>query len=843
MKSKSTLERLEPRIAPAAVLAPASFTYTDADGDLVSVHVTGTAGSIEFLDALGGDVAANGGDLAKIFITAPSADLAISFADTNAPTGAGLGDNVIKLGQIAGAGGARLPLIKGIFTAATGADVEYQLGGYTGVGFSPGGGLSILGPLVGDGLGATTDVSLKSLGKGASVRFEAVDVGSSLRIDGAIAGKLHVGSIDGDVALGALRGFAQIGHVEGTLTITKGLAGRLVLGDADLPETEEVSIIGNIAASGRLDAASDLVLHVGGAISGDVLTRGSLTADVGGGLNGATLLIGGTLQLDVAGPVAGSAMIAQQSVLAGTVLKQGMTGSSVIGGTGLNVEITGSVATSRFSGGTGDTSASISGRLVRSQFVGGGDATIDIGLGVSNSRILPDGRLTLDIGVPPQASLPGLGNATASFIGSRSTSAVVNIGGRTFESRFTAGTDLEITAGAQVDTTFVQAGNDLTVTAGRDVIGSRFAAGSDGNVAIGGRLSTSLFIIGNNFNATVGTLGVPVSGSAAGAAAIEMTRIETSDGSSEIEVVGRVQASIIESGQNATLRVADLTGIDPKDGSTTLLQPGAVRNDVWMVVAGDASVFSTGKGTAAPRVLAGHDAAVEVRHFTGAVSAGNDIVLRADTVALDPLKQPAVLPTSEPILGDSVTAVAKAGIRAGGDLTFVVTRGASAARIDVVGDVKDFRVGGAFAGKVTVAGNFAAGSTASAATVVGGSVSPSSFLYVGGDLGTGDTAPQLIFGQGFAGRIEVGGNVATDLMFAGDVRAMLVHGAIGGVPAGGAGDAVADIIVKGKLGSLTSATVFTRTSASGGTFANAAGTILGAIAADLGAPRIGPLLS
>jgi len=856
------VECLEHRIAPAAVMSPTTFTYTDADGDVVSVRVSGLTGGAEFLDANGNDVAANGGDIAKVVITGAGRDFAITFTDTNSATGAGVGDNVITLGAISGPNEARLPVIKGIFTNDSTPDVKYQLQRFTGTDFSSGGGLSIVGGLVGDGLGATTDLDLKSVGKTAKVYFRSVEAASTVRIDGKVAGTLQIETLEGDLTVARVPGLVKIENVEGGVTLTKSLAGRLVLGDPDplaAAATGEVTIQGSVLPTAQINATSDLVLNVTKDVMGSIITGGTLQADVGGKLKGAKLLVGNDLTLVVTGAVSGSAIVANHEILPGSAFQKGMTSSSVLGGTGLNLDITGSVATSRLSGGTANLVVAISGKLATSQLLGGGDADVTIGFGVDRSSIVPDGRLTLAIGAAPQAGTPGVGDVRASSIGSKSTSATVEVGGKVVASKFTAGTDLELTIGSSLEASTSSASNDLTLEVGTNVLSSHFAVGSDATMTVGGRISASALLVSNNLTATVGVAGLPVVTGKEIISGINRTRIETSDGSSDVTVIGPVTATVIESGQSAALHVDDLTGLDPRTNNVKILKVGNVGADVVIVAGADATVTSAGTGRVAARLASGRDVMIDVAAiFAGAISAANDVTIIAGTVRpfVPPLPTtgssttststpPITIPGTTPGGIDGtvlLSSLAKNGMRAGGDLTLLVVDAVTAPRIDVAGNVKDFQVGGNFSGKLTVGGDFSAGGTTAAVTVIGGAVARSSFIQIGGDLGPAGSAPEFIFAKGFAGRIEVAGSLLTDLTFDGAVSRIAIVGKVGSVPAGGTGDAVADIVVRGKLGALTSATLFERSSPNGGTFVTADGTIVGALQADGGAPIVTPTM-
>ncbi len=824
-KRHAGIESLESRIAPAAIATPTTFSYTDGDGDVVQVQVTGKAGTVEFLDSLGGDVHALGvGDLAKIIITKPSADFAISFADTNSPTGVNLGDNIIDLGSILGAANTRVPVIKGIFTADSTPSVAYKLGGYLGTDFAPGGGLGIVGQVVGDPVSAATDVDLLSLGKGTAISFGGVDAGATVQIAGKVLGNLSIPVLDGDLSLGMVTGRIQIGHIGGTLTVQSDFGGKLILGDPDallVGATEDVTIKGSVLGTAVIQATQELALHVTKDLGGSVITGGNLVADIGGAVKAARIVAGDNLKLEVTGAVADSSIVAQHLVQSGTIFKKTMINSSIVGGTGLNLDVTGSVAKSRFSGGTGNLNVAISGKVAGSQFLAGGDADVSTGFSVDSSSILPDGRLTLTIGAPPQGVVPGVGDVTKSIIGSKSTSATVNIGGKVAGSQFTAGTDLDLTIGKSLAGSSVQAANDLEINVSTNVMGTRIAVGSDADVTIGGQLAASTLIVSNNLDAKIGPIGQTIGKGGNVSAGIIKSRIETSDGSMVVAAVGPVSGSVLDSGQHVTLSLEDLIGKDPKTGIFKVLKAGSMGSDVTVNAPGDLSVTTTGIGKVAPKITAGNNAVINVAGaFGGSLNVANDLNFRAKSVAL----------------------AAKSSVKIGGDLTFAVTGDVKAPSIDVAGNVKDFSIGGALDGGINIAGNFVAGTTTAAATVIGGAVGLSTFLHIGGDLGSDSAAPKYVFGKGFGGRLEVGGDVLTDLTFEGDVGRIAIDGCIGRATMGAPGAAVADIIVKGKLASLNSASLFHRTTGNGGNFVDGAGVICGALQADGGAPAVGPFL-
>src|SRR5207244_4456093 len=95
------------------------------------------------------------------------------------------------------------------------------------------------------------------------------------------------------------------------------------------------------------------------------------------------------------------------------------------------------------------------------------------------------------------------------------------------------------------------------------------------------------------------------------------------------------------------------------------------------VAARDVSAMTTGVGKAAPKIVAGRNVTVDVAGlFAGAISAANDVAFKAGSVALAATGGTATVTAAlTPLVpggGASVNIVAKPGLRAGGDLKFVV---------------------------------------------------------------------------------------------------------------------------------------------------------------------------
>ncbi len=826
------LEILESRIAPAAIQAPGNFTYTDGNGDLVKVTITGHGGTAQFLDGVGADLTTSlTGDIAKVIIDQPGPDFAITFTDLNVQGG---GDNVISLGTITGPNGARVAPIKGIFTSSSSPGVDYELTRYLGTSFSSGGGLQLLGHVVGDGVTATSDVDILSLGSHASLLLDSVDAGATVHLGGKSSGILKIHDLSGDLSVGSLGGLTQIEHIAGTATVRGDITGALILGSSDpsAGTNEEVTIQGSVRTSASIQSVQNVALHVAKNFTGTTFIGGDLNLDVAGNLVGANIKAGGDITLGVTGLATNSAVIAGQQIHSGSFVKNNVFGSNFLGGTGTSLDITGTVTESRISSGTSDLGLTVSGSLKRSQLVAGGDAEVTIGFSVIQSSIDSDGRLDLTIGQLPLGPTAGVGDVKNSTIGSKSTSATVSIGGKVLASQFTTATDMDLQIGSSLGTSELTAGNDLTLSTGTTVLSTNIATGSDADVTIGGKLASSTLLVSNNLNATIGKSGAPVVLKKVPSEGLIQTRIETSDGSSDISVIGAVRQASITSGQSASLTASDLIGLDPKTSHQILLDPGLIAGSVKISAANDVSIESDGAGNVSPQIAAGQDVTVDTNgRFSGAVNAGRNLDFHSASLLL-----PAVLPVVPG--SQSVDISVLPGLRAGGDLSFHIDGNVSAAVIQAGGNVTDFSVGGDLNAKLRVGGNFVAGTTSATAVVVGGAVSPSTFLYIGGNVGDNQSSPELKFAHGFAGELKIEGDLLVDLTFGGGVKKITVGGKIGPAALNGP---VVDVTIGGALGSFVTTSIFNSVTSKTGNFVDAGATVIGVLTAQGGIGSVGPV--
>jgi hypothetical protein len=848
----STVEILEARIAPAIITAPAVFTYTDADGDDVKVKVGGT-GTVEFLDAAQMDVSLvpGGANIATIVIRNPGKDFALTFADTNPATG----DNVIELGRIAGDGGARLPVIKGIFTIDSATSVTYNLGGYTGTDFVKRGGLDILGGLTQSAVdGSSLDLLTLKSGRTVSLR-DGIAVGASAAVAGDVAGRfLAGGSVAGTVALGSLSGAARFAEVSGGVTIDGDLSGRLsVTGGVGVVPSGLIEVNGSLTPTARVNAGA-LNLDVAKNASGFLEVVQDLTLSVGKNLNGALVLAGANTLVNVGASVIESGVFVQGAIAAGSTIGKNVVDSEIASGTGLMLAIgpttmppAGSVIRSRIAGGSGDATISVANAVTDSEITGGSAVMLDVGGNVTGADISPDGNLTVTVG----------GDLSRSQVGSKSMSLDATIAGSVVRSKLLTADSLTVSVGRGLSLSEIGAGTAINATVTGNVVDSKLTAGSTLSATASGNVVHSKLLVGGQIDFSVdgkvtksrltaestialttggnvvrshlisgSTADVSIGGSlrkssllAANAVVAEITGdvadsrifsvdvgVAVTDGA-ELSIGGALTGTIIDSGQGVTIGSAALIGDDVIIHSA---------RDVNLTVGGlvGARISAAGNVT----ISAGGS-------FAGSINAGQSVQL-----ALGDPGNPTAPPHGIMTPGE---------IRAGGNLSLHTTGKVKAGFIEVGGSVVDFGVGGKFNAPLHVAGNFFVGSnSAMSATIIAGKVTASTLIEIDGNLGGPvDSAAKLVFASEFLGRLAVGGRLLVDLDFGGSVSTL---GFAGGIGPATAGDGIAQIVVNGQLNRLTSGSLFKRTNANGGDFVDSAGTITGTLAASGGALVVEP---
>jgi hypothetical protein len=778
------IEILESRIAPAAHAVGTNFDYTDANGDVVTVRITGAAGSANFLTG-GNDVDTTNGDIDLIQIEGPSADFQISFSDK----ALGDGDNIITLGEIESIGGGRVGRIRGITTTPTSYGATYNLEGYLGTTFSPGGGISLQGSLV----NGADDLDLDILDIAADTSIRLRDgIAAGAVLDGfALRGSLFVGGdMAGEVNITSLFGRATFNQVSGVIDVAGSLVGKLTADSiaGQLHITTDLWRTGQLIVDGAAEVLIDRDLL------GTINTGGSLTIDVGRNVFGATVNSGSSIDLTAQGGVRSSRLFAQDTLdasVGGSVISSTLIGNSscnittdigsiigctISGGTNsVNLDIAGSIINSRVSC-ENTIDATVGGSVINSTMIGASSLLLTVGGNIVNSR-LSGGTDTVDIDV------------TGSIINSAITSdSEINltVGGSVINSNITSGTSLSLTVTGNIlrsHLVSLTSSIDLDVTG--SVIASTFIAPSDGfSGTIGGNVVGSRFVGGSN------TIDLSIGGRV-----ISSDFISTSS-DINLTVNGGVISSLIDSGEDVNLEIADNSLINSR-----LVARSGIVIDVGNVLGG--SIFS---GNSADLTVDGA--------FSSTVHTAGDLTLDAQSI------------------GGGSRLFASGDLRL--DVATTVGTPRSGAIIRIGSSVPHFHVGGNLNAQVSVGENFAPDNN----DIVGGTVTAGSVFSVGGDL-AGGAGTSLVFGGAFLGRLEVGGSLLNDVTFQGRTNILMFGGGIG---AALAGDNIADIIVNGALGRLSSASLFDRTIATtAGNFLDGTGATTGTLSATGGAPVVFPL--
>jgi hypothetical protein len=785
----STLEVLESRIAPATISAPGAFTYTDGDGDVVKVSVSGLFTSVDFLNDLGQDVAVSGGDVASVVVTKAGKNFAITVAAADV-----VGAGVVTLGNITGVAGERLPLIKGIYTVPSANNfASYELDGFRGTGFSVDGGLSVFGKLTGSaGNGAGLDIT--GIPKGTTVSIsQGIAVGATATVGERVYGKLNIGgSIEGSLIVGSVFGQLLVADVPGSVVIQKDMRGVISTGQVD----GVLEVQGFVAVYGRINSSADLNLKIAGALRGSVQVVGDLALDVGADVLIAEVLVGANLTLDVGGSVIKSRLNAQEQLFSNTGIRNDIVQSSIVGGTGIDLSVGRMVKGSRLSSGLDDMDITIGGNLAGSELLSGDDMVLTLAGSASASRILPDGQLLANV----------QRDVVKTLIGSQSSSAVVNLGGRMMASQLIAGSDATLTATGGVSGLDAIIGANAILNVGGDATKAKYSVGGELEVHVVGNLSNSILLPAN-------TLSVVVDKNLQG------STLASFDNSTFVTVGGTMKGARIDSGESVEVTALIVGAGTQLRAAANVTVHATTKVEGFMIASGDVAVTTTGI-------------------FAASVSAGQDVSVTADSVAISGTaggliggaRGVAELPSG---LGISNFR----GLRVGGDFALDVAKNFKAPNVIVGGDVTGFHVGGDFSGVLTIAGDFVPGQTTESTTVIGGTAAKKAVIDIGGSVGSSTSSPKLIFGGAFLGRMNVGGKLLTDLEFGGNVNRLAFDGGVGPALLG---DNIVDIIVTGSLASLTGTSLFQRTDAMSGKFVDGEGTVTGLLATTVAAVSVTP---
>jgi fibronectin-binding autotransporter adhesin len=542
-------EILEDRIAPATITNPLSIgetttaTFTDADGDIVTVRIDGKAGSVSFFDA-GGNAVDDGEDIASVEITGASSDFTLTYSvDAVSATGA------VQMGNI-----TSNKIIRGIFSVPDSAVTSsFNLGSFKGINFSAGGGLSV-DNIVGD----AADVGLELTGglhKDATLTIRNnvdadLNFGDSLKdvIDGTVivggtgtmgsdltfAGKVGTNfswvqdnSFNGAVTFnGAFNGTIDIdGDTDGAWNFEKGVGSQAQLHSDDwndvnvtghfagIISSESSAVImdvsGDLKSTARIQSSQGYTLAIGGNVlpgataasdSGATFTvggnmmgtfmagSGDFVGTIAGNVKGATIVGSSDVSITVAGDVVNSTIEADNNLFLD--VDGGITNSDIsTGHEVVTLTVDGSIKNSRFSG---ETTGTIGGSITDSQFRASGfdDVTLTVGGGVTRTLIDADSEIVLNV----------TGNVSSSrFISTTGGVSLTVAGNLVKTTAISSDDDIVLDVDGDVDGTFLTDDNSQTWTIGGNFRGLFDTGSGDLTMSVGGSvLKGSQFLQGDS---------------------------------------------------------------------------------------------------------------------------------------------------------------------------------------------------------------------------------------------------------------------------------------------------------------------------------------------------------
>lgn len=555
-------EILEDRIAPATITNPLSIgdttlaTFTDADGDIVTVRIAGKAGSVSFFDA-GGNSVDDGEDIASVEITGASSDFTLTYSVDVVAGG------VVQMGNI-----TSNKIIRGIYSVPDSAvSSTFNLGSFKGINFSAGGGLAV-DNIVGDasdlGLELTgglhkdatlairsnVDADLKFGNSSKDVINGTLIVGGTgtLGSDLTVAGKVGTnfgwvqdGAFNGAVTFnGAFNGTIDIdGNTNGAWNFEKGVGPQANLHSdgwtdlnvtghfAGLISSESSSVImdvsGDLKSTARIQASGGYSLAIGGNVlpgatamcdDGATFTvdgnmsgtfaagSGDFVGTVGGSVKGATIIGSSDISMTVAGSVLNSTIQADNELFLD--INGGVTNSDISNGHGTStLTIDGAIKNSRFDGGTTGT---IGGSITDSRFRASeqNDITLTIGGDVARSLIETDNEIVLNatgtvsnsriIATTGGVSLTVAGNLVKTTAVSSDDDIQLDVDGNVDGTFLTDDSSQTWTIGGNFRGVFDTGSGDLTMSVGGSVLkGSQFLQGDDLLLSVDGDFDAIVF--------------------------------------------------------------------------------------------------------------------------------------------------------------------------------------------------------------------------------------------------------------------------------------------------------------------------------------------------------------
>jgi hypothetical protein len=399
-----------------------------------------------------------------------------------------------------------------------------------------------------------------------------------------------------------------------------------------------------------------------------------------------------------------------------------------------------------------------------------GDVSANITGAAIGSRLLAEGGTVVG----------QIGGAATGLFAEAAVDVTLSVTGDLTASRIFSdegsGGNVILTVGKKVAGSVITSGSeDVSATIGGDLLGSRlFAIESEVSVNVGGNVIGSQ-LTGSSVSATVsGNLAASV--------------LQTNDSDISLSVGGTTTKTDFAAGNSFTGSfTGDALDVLINSGNTTNIT--AAKNFKGRVyeTTGVLTFLATGNVLPGSIISSAGNARVTAAKFDGTLNA--NLLDFATTGTVGAIAR---------IQADTVT--------------------------DINADNIGFSVGGDFAGRLAVAGSFTTGTGASA-TVVTGTVQPTAAWAIAGSIFQGAT--KYVFGKGFLGVLQVGGDINPDIDFGGNVNTIFVGEQING-----------DLTVLGKVASIVSGTFFTATDAFDGTFRDGAGNVLAALDTTTGHGRV-----
>ncbi len=868
-----TVGNLDPFVLPLATLdlnpataAPNNVTYTDSDGDIVTIRLEGLAGTAVITSDE--SVAANGllddgEEILAIDITGAKSDVVLSFSVDSSTNGAA--DGHVQMGEI-----TSNRIIRGIYTVSdtSGGGVpesDFELTSFHGLSFSSGGGLNV-DRLTGNSAGEAL-VLTQSLPAG-----RVVHVGDDILQDvvfgpGSFGGTVNSGenvgpgtwSFNGSVLSSAL--ITVDGDFNADVVVTGNFEGlATIAGDSNSPW----EIRGSVPALGRLQARQWIDVNVVHDFHGAIATvdaggvPGVTVLDVGGFVGStARVMSAGTLAFDVGSNVLAGAMASANDI---TTTVGSIFYGTLVAPADITLVVTGSMINGRVVSGR-DTILDVGGSLTGSQVGAKSQNIALVGSGMTNSIlfsgsddiVLNLGGTMLDSTLTSGEGISALvqGSVNWSVIEGSEGAVVVSVDGSLNDVRITSGSEpVNVVVGSSMNRSTVSSlESDVTLSVGGSMTQNHVTAVSDVTLSITGNMTDSNIEGASDVTVSIGQSMIrsrvfnDESGDVALAIGNSMIDSRASSGSNDVNVAigdNMINSQLFSGESRVTLAVGD----DMVDSSVFANLDVAVAIGRTMdrsTVANGSNLLAVSVGTnmfnsrvfsssgdvnlaVGSHLLSSHIAAENSSTVTTGGDFSSSIHVYNGDLALD-IGGTMLYPSFVAISGDLQALMFnlhgalqsdRLDLDVANDVGSLATIQANEV-LDLNGDNVGFRVGDDFDGKLDVATSFDTGVGASA-VLIGDTVGAAAKFNVTGDFGTGASSARFAFVDYVFGEVSLGSSLVVDLSFGASLARAMIGGPV-----------FADIVTGGFLTSLTTGSLFIPTTPGDGNFVDGVGTITGTL--------------